>query len=173
MARLSRPGMSFPRLDLKDNVFQIMIFEKEEKKSLRVRLVKSINHGFNIYDKLPIGIKHLFKWYFIFRNLGIKYLLFLVIKLPIYFISLLFKRMFLLRPIIGLCGLIYEFFAKVLRYGLFGNVITQGYHIAFPDLAKPSLPVIYYWEYSLKSIDKYLKDLRLELSVFIIWYIIK
>lgn len=150
-----------------------MIFVKQEKKSLRVRLVKSINHGFYTYDKLFISTKHLFKWYFIFRNLGIKYLLFLVVKLPIYFISLFFERIFLLRPLIGLCGLFYMFFAKVLRYGLFGNVITQGYHIAFPNMVKPSLPVIYYWEYSLKSIDKYLKDLRLELSVFIFWYIIK
>lgn len=150
-----------------------MIFVKQEKKSLRVRLVKSINHGFYTYDKLFISTKHLFKWYFILRNLGIKYLLFLVVKLPIYCISLFFERIFLLRLLIGLCGLFYVFFAKVLQYGLFGNVITQGYHIAFPDLAKPSLPVIYYWEYSLKSIDKYLKDLRLELSVFIIWFIIK
>ncbi|GEM_PF-2619879 len=150
-----------------------MIFVKQENKSLRVRLVKSINHGFYTYDKLPIGIKHLFKWYFILRNLGIKYLLFLVVKLPIYFMSLLFERIFLLRPLIGLCGLFYMFFAKVLRYGLFGNVITQGYRIAFPDMVKPSWPVIYYWEFSLKSMDKYFKDLRLELSVFIFWYIIK
>lgn len=150
-----------------------MIFVKQENKSLRVRLVKSINHGFNTYDKLPIGIKQLFKWYYIFRNLGIKYLLFLFVKVPIYFISLLFNRTFLLRPIIGLCGLFIVFMGKLLRFGLFGNVIKQGYNIAFPDMGKPSLPVIYYWEYNLKSIDTYLKDLRLELSVFIIWYIIK